>query len=480
VWALIWPVEVLLGGRGYSEDSVRNHKMVARILLQGDANITSASISRDGRFLVVATAAEIKAFKLSRTGDTVRVAKVEKIPSQWRRGASAVRISPDCRWVCAIQAGSKVTVARVGKDSLGDSSCQFDDNARALKRFRRSNGQQHLTALGLYDQNITHVAFAPDSRLLAVADLSGFIETWILKTDDNAARNGRADDSSASSNEDSDAEKVGATDEAWWQTNPRARLLPRLPAAPAVLSFSELLPSTDDDYTLLAVTTSMQLICLSPVLGSMTDWSRRNPASRLPDELRLNRDVLKGAIWQGSRVWLYGVSSLFMLDLSMDFSDEARDSKAQTSSQPLGKKRKREKNSGAGEKMARGLIGPRQVQSMNGEAAKPQLEDVRTTNGGKEAQNEEDDFEDDQAILKLRELQNNQSEVLADGGRQSFWCTYKYRPILGIVPLDSQNLAMAADRISPGSASVELAVVERPSWDVDLPLRYLGKTEYER
>jgi U3 small nucleolar RNA-associated protein 4 len=51
--------------------------------------------------------------------------------------------------------------------------------------------------------------------------------------------------------------------------------------------------------------------------------------------------------------------------------------------------------------------------------------------------------------------------------RENWWHTFKYRPILGIVPI--------GDRSTP----LEVVLVERPPWDLDLPPKFVGSHERE-
>ena len=62
----------------------------------------------------------------------------------------------------------------------------------------------------------------------------------------------------------------------------------------------------------------------------------------------------------------------------------------------------------------------------------------------------------------------------------AFWCTQRYRPILGIVPIGGEDEEDATDEdvemvdASRGKSvnrALEVALVERPLWDVDLPGR---------
>lgn len=73
---------------------------------------------------------------------------------------------------------------------------------------------------------------------------------------------------------------------------------------------------------------------------------------------------------------------------------------------------------------------------------------------------------------ELSELRRNKSTTTTDEtdlaetgtGRTAWWMTYKYRPIFGMVSLDDG----------------EVALVERPLWDVDMPATYFAGEEWER
>ena len=69
-----------------------------------------------------------------------------------------------------------------------------------------------------------------------------------------------------------------------------------------------------------------------------------------------------------------------------------------------------------------------------------------------------------------------------------YWATYKYRPILGIVPLAREDVREGEDEAAAdgdggedegrAGVGVEVALVERPFWDLDLPPRYHGDQEW--
>ena len=80
-----------------------------------------------------------------------------------------------------------------------------------LKRVKREiPNHLRLGGLGSYDRHVTHVSFSPDSRLLAVADLAGYVDTWTLGSDasqQNGHANGAAETSEESSDSDSSSDE---------------------------------------------------------------------------------------------------------------------------------------------------------------------------------------------------------------------------------------------------------------------------------
>jgi U3 small nucleolar RNA-associated protein 4 len=97
-------------------DGAETPKVVARIALQGQENITSASITRDGSLLAVATASEVKLFLLTASkpaaGPALRIRKLE-MPATG--GAKLVRLAPDGRWLAFVAATNDVHFVRIIK-----------------------------------------------------------------------------------------------------------------------------------------------------------------------------------------------------------------------------------------------------------------------------------------------------------------------------------------------------------------------------
>lgn len=509
----------------------KNRKLLATILIKGQPNITSATISREGSLLVVATTFDIKTFHLVLQSDARSELKkdelkIHKIDSDSEevgeeaahtRGASKVQISPDGQWLCAIQGSSKVLVMPISYDERLNPSLL---KTVELKRIKR-NVQPHsnISGLGLYDRTITQVAFSPDSKMLAVADLAGYIDTWVLapprsKRQDGVSGTDEDDDSSSGSEDDGGEEEDqdSAAGKLRWTANPKGSLIPKLQASPTVLSFSDHIPtpessdSSDDevveDYTLLTVTAKLQILVIHPTLGSLTAWSRRNPIARFPVEFRNLRDLVKGALWSGERIWLYGNTFLFMFDLSQDLPASTRpDDASNGDMMKHGTKRKRGPDHGAGSKMEIGAAGPTKVlRQVTDQAAEdvPLNEPEPMDDDDDDGESENDDADTDNEVqgelALLRRAQDKGASDTQPNEGLAFWHTYKYRPILGIVPLgggDSDDGSDEAERKTNGheggvvsrhraKEGLEVALVERPLWEIDLPDRYVGDSELEK
>lgn len=520
----------LLDSDDVEQSIEENRKLLGRILIKGDSNITSASISRDGSVLVVSTISAIKAFHLTTSTTSQEELKIQKIDvpaSIENSGSTLVRISPNGQWLCWVQDGSKVMVASLMRDaSSNDSQISVHPRPAKLTRLRRDIPKHvRLGGLGNYDRRVTHVAFSPDSSILATVDLAGYVDTWITRAgglqngagsshDDDASPSGSSDSSDSDSENEKDS-KLGPR----WIRNPKAPLFPKLSHAPVVLSFSDaaLGPSLQgesgesDGYVLLAVTAASRIYTFHPLEGSLTRWSRRNGVWKLPEEIRATRDLIKGAVWQGSRVWMYGASSLFMLDISRDFTEETD---AAAHEKKRSRKRKRGADSGAGSRTESSqALAPQHVRvalaedGKRGEWVDVEMADADAGNSrranGKDEDEDDDEETDGGELQKLRDREssshkeggNTPAEDGSDGKRRNWWHTYKYRPILGVVPLsnDEHDSGAQANGVNDSGSSgvksvkkshngkkavsarppLEVALVERPNWDVEMPARYV-------
>lgn len=497
VWILRKSANDLLNSGHQDVDINQNRKLLKTVVVKGDSNITSATINQEGTLLVVSTAVGVKAFRLEHQNplkpSDVSLSTVELPQKLTSLGATHVQLSPNSRWLCAVQDGSRVVMAKLDTPEGPDGLLTVQTQIQRLPRLRRNIPRYVLNGgMGSYDRNITQIVFSPDSEMLATSDLAGYLDTWILRGHDGDLQNGTktegADDASSSSESDSSDEDDDAVTSAGerWIRNPNAKLLPKLPSAPTVLSFSDDIPQSKaspstngvngdsdsvEDYTLLAITSSWNLLTFHPLQGSLTPWSRRHGRNALPVPVQELLDQAKGALWQGSRVWVYGVSFLFMIDTAQDLPKPVSEPDHPETPSKQGTKRKRTGPiSGAGGRMEVGNLAPHQIRKH----AAGQWEDIDMDDAPRpDDANSDDEMHDGEGELaQLRNRTDAQAGALeateTGGQRKSWWMTYKYRPIFGIVPLSGKDQPL------------EVALVERPTWDVEMPEQYFGLEEWEK
>ena len=506
IWRLTKPSESTTGPDEHESD--QNRKLVVKILIKGEANITSAALSADGNLLAAATATDIKLFQLKtrslEDGGGLKVSKIS-VPRNFSFGARHIKFSPDERWLCIVRHDSRIFLARLLNTS---STAIIHPQLSKLSRIdRKVDKHVLLGGLGTYDRTITQVAFSSNSRILAVSDLAGYIDTFVLSGQEDLTQELplAIDDvaSDSSDSEDSEGEedaKVKLILCQCWKRNPSASNLPKLPSALTILSFR---PSTEPQTNgiaghaintrhnpnpiphdvprgedrLLATTATGDIFELQVLKGSLSPWSRRNPTAHFPEDFRKIRDQARGCIWDVSaskeRVWIYGAGWLWMFDLSRDFPQ------METSAETSSKKRKRgiEKASGAGSTIPDEELGTGMSRKMeriiHGEVN--EIEDVPFHDEEMADAYSEDDGEDT-AMERLPRGNEGEKQIVKGGEGDSteerrWWGTFKYRPILGMCVVGERE---------DGDIGPEVAIVERPIWEADLGPRYSGDQEWER
>lgn len=499
-----------------SHDGTEKPKVVARLALQGDENITSVSITQDGELLAVATADAVKLFQLihpqAGLGSALRIRKIEMPDVE---GVRNVRLSADGVWLAAVTALNEVRLVRIIRTNDPDDMPRPLASVARLQRVPREN--IHATPLtgehGSYERSINHAEFSSDGNVFAVTDIAGFIDTWVVEgNEDPTAPEVDIDDSAsdASDEDDSDDDDVHGAKEKFiflgqrWIRSPSGHLLPRLDSTPTLLSFQ---PCTDDsrpqpngnpavhptranphphsrevaatEHKLLVTSAKQQLYIFEVIAGRLSEWSRRNPPSSYPSEYRMLDLPAKGCIWDVSasrqRLWLYGEKWLFMFDLSKDFPITEEGSKKRKRDTAADTPRK--VTSGAGDIIPSKESMVTKVRKYNGapgkDTGKANWVDVHAprTNAL-----DDDDEGESQPLASLRRTATQDEAANGDvptGGevaeveqKASWWHTFKYRPILGMV-------SVSAEQGQP----LEVVLVERPSWDLDLPPRFVGPHE---
>lgn len=493
-------------------------RLVAKLALDTQNNIRSVAISADGRLITVASSAEVKVFQLKRRAgsDSLAVRKLNVPRDLATAGARIVAFSPSGNWLAAVTPDSEVHVARIAPDS--DQPKRLNVLDKVVELDRRSRKPATPSSIKAYDHAIHRIAFAPDSSVLVASDMSGYLDSWVLEGHEDptapaidVSSHRSEQRSAAASDSDSDSSDSSDDDDATiifygqhWTDNPSGHLLPKLDSAPLVLTFR---PAKHEVFTngnpgihatrhnphahshelpqgqhrLFVMTAKHQMYELDVLAGRLSDWSRRNPTSVLPEDFKKIRDRVMGAVWdvdgEHDRLWLYGSSFVCMLNVGLDLAHDdetqegakrrrtSRDAEAKENPVDFAKRRKLE--SGAGGKIhhAGRNAGVADVikRSDDGKTRLPlsnrQEEQTRTD----DEEGDEDDDDDDFGLpLSLRRLQSNGDDERAVATTREktprerrWWCTFKYRPILGMVPIsDNQR-----------DGSLEVVIVERPVWD---------------
>jgi U3 small nucleolar RNA-associated protein 4 len=483
-----WNTEVRIWRVKPNHDGTEKPKVVARLALQSEENIISASITQDGELLTVATADAVKLFQLVRTqpgaASSLRIRKIEMPDIE---GARNVRLTGNGKWLAAVTATNEVRVVRIVRSDDEDDLPRPLAKVARLQRMPRDDARS--TALtgeyGSYERSINHAEFSSDGNVFAVTDLAGYIDTWVIEgNEDSTAPEVDIDDSvpDAAEDEDSDDDEEDSSKEQIiflgqrWIRNPSGHLLPRLDSTPTLLSFQ---PSTDDsrpqpngnpavhptrsnphphshevstiEQRMLVTSAKHQLYVFEVIAGRLSEWSRRNPPSSYPSEYRMLDLPAKGCVWDVSpsqqRLWLYGEKWLFMFDLSKDFpiSEGSRKRKLDAVTDTS-----RKTTSGAGDIIPSKESTVTKMRKYNGapgkDAGKANWLDVHASWSNAL---DDDDEGESQPLASLRrtatqeELTNGDvpagGEVAEVEQKASWWHTFKYRPILGMVPVSGEQ-----------------------------------------
>jgi U3 small nucleolar RNA-associated protein 4 len=280
---------------------------------------------------------------------------------------------------------------------------------------------------------------------------------------------------------------------------------------------------------LVAVTARNQVTEFDVLKGGLTDWSRRNPVAYFPDMLKTVKDPAMGCFWcaspNGERLWLYGTTWLFMLDLSQDLPDpqvHGRIGKYDVLNPVENMQRKRirpyddmnspaKRNTGAGDTIrpSDASIGVTQhTLTSGGSGANQALIKTEQVNDFDSGSDDEPRLQPSTVSLMRRKGKagthsgfiDGDGHVLINGvGRESSlepcsgtrnstsgdapvsWYTFQYRAILGVVAIgqdDARTRGRYGDSKDAGR-NVEVVIVERPMWDVGYPPRFDGGQDWE-
>lgn len=456
-------------------------------------------------------------------------------------GAKLIQFSPDGKWLLVITPGSKVVlVPIVFNESAGERRTKvsvslspevflLDRIPRAFpsERFQQSQkGQQEngpninnkknkildYGNLGHYPHIISRVAFSSDSSILVATDLSGHIESYILQGTE-------------------------------WKLNPAGSLLPKLEHPVAAMEFrpasskqfSEGIvsrlpqiaaPEDSEDESqplevrdnqedrLMILTSHNQSVFEFHVLkGRLTDWSRRNPPSRFITDFRNVKDIGCGIVWEieetdnahngetifaKERVWFWGPNWIWMFDLQQDFPESDNNISNSTTLNIRDHNIKRKRGTDAGKLKNSTTANSHKRADTDGDVA--MLDDITPSSDDDDLNDGEDDDSagtrwgkfsrtpgksadaDSAAPVDPKLLDRFGRVKGSENSGKPYWCQYKYRPIMALLPIGAWVPRSHSTPEDIGDEGIsekikELLVVERPAWDIELPPRFFGKRE---
>lgn len=535
-------------------------QVMARLRLKGDEHITSAHISETGDLVAVSTASTVKLFQLRwsrKDGDMSLRSRQVDLPASMRRlGAKLVKFSPDSRWLCAVRLDNMISLARVLRTAnLKEQPRILDKVIRLNRKPRLPISKSEGDSVDPYAQKITHVEFSEDCRALVSADLSGAIDVWALEGSEDQEQIPAVifqepvenlsdqDDSDVEDDDDSRVIILGQR----WIRHPTRSTLPQLNSAVLALAFrpvrgsSTQAPTNDSiglhptrrnphpishealhsHHKLVTVTASHEIVEFEVATGRLSEWSRRNPSKYLPDAFTRIRDRTMDCFWDltgpQDRLWMYGATWLFMLDMSQDLPlspsigrlgnyevlEPVENMQKKRQIDATVQKSNKRRNTGAGSQVSpqeRYLAIGSQVRRFKDEGTDLRVFNLNRSRSPVSDEDEEIILNGDFASARRALEDHNEGsvaqeanpnnpiddhkqdrEVIRQVKQPGWWHTFQYRSVFGIVPLGPIASDDDADEVDPTKLCprMEVVIIERPLYDVELPPRFDGGQDWE-
>lgn len=428
----------------YVSIPVKGQKLISRITLSSDENITSAALSPNGRVLAVSTIAETKLFQLTPVysdeddyddEDNITSLKVKKL-TQYdleEEGAKSLHfIEKDDQLKLLIHTPeSELLIFSLNYDK------EVEEYGLDMERrpFELNISDSKLAELGItpkkkkstlgYLDSISLVKVSPKGDLVTTSTFNGIVALYDISKVYEESH----------STEDEE------------ESNPTISgiVLGNFTVYPTAFCFTEL-------DTLVVVTAEIRVFEYSIIRNGselraeLTPWAKTN-AELLPQELSEAKDKCRGIFYipgKSRRLWLWSGSWVAFLDTSVDIPVK-RIPKRQASGQF---------NQHYGPNDGLGLVADEDVIMEDLEQDKSKSSNKRdskkrsnkaTTNGSKNTEFNNNDNENS----SVAEVDDSISML----GRQAFWVTYKYHPILYAGPFGPK----------------EMVIAERPRMSLKLP-----------
>lgn len=273
----IWKIDEYDGEAAVEGDdgALKGKRLVAKLALSNEENLTGAAVSPDGGVLAVTTLVETKLFTLRPSADG-RHLVVSKADTQPLAATGAVCLSwtPDSRVLVVVTPQAQVVVYDAGAErvsSVVDLSDDDEDNDN-------NNNDSEDDCNAQATASLVAVSDAGDVAAIARGTAIDLVNT---------------------------------------KRGQRAGSLPQLRSAPTALKFTP-------RGTLAAVTAENRVYEFDVTRRTLTPWSRRN-SDLLPTQLVSLVDKCAGVFFEPSRaerMWLFGATWLAFVDLGLNFARE--------------------------------------------------------------------------------------------------------------------------------------------------------------
>lgn len=485
----LWSFAGTEGGSDQPLTTRNRQRLVFSMNVAGDEQISSADISSDGQLLVIATASRTQLFKLANpvtredSASPMVVRKLKLHQSVAQNGARIVRFSPNREWLLNISRDSRVIMSRIASASSKRiaGNCIRPSTIFTPGDGLRWRGHSKIEP-DAYEYTIIRAEFSDDSQELVAGDIAGNVWTWTKVEERPSSRQiskstarskGRVAENESDTNSETDGESSASERmESQWKPPSSSSLIPNLGSTPLAFAFLKRLDIIDmnsqipvasaDDRSafhrkspaskasrhLIVITAKHDVLEFDLASGNLSPWSRRNSPRPLPAPFMILQDRVIGCFTDESaekcRLWAYGPTWLFALDMAQDLAPDQFNSVAQTTEEtiPAGRKRKR------GQRTAKPKSGVPEVELL------------------------------DQAVASKSIAKVPQVQV------QNFWISHSYRPIVGAGILTPQlpDGRNGTAELLPASVSArpQMVLLEAPESKKALPPRYHGRQEWGR
>lgn len=247
------------------------YKLVSKLSLSEEENITSASINEDASLLVVSRLTSVRVFHLTEVGEKLKVTKFrDENFDSLVAGAKLVKLY-NINKLLVLTPDEEIY-----KFDINELDIVLDDEIELLDTSYVKSLVQHFNC-------INSLVISPDASTLVISRHNGSIEQYPLST------------------------------------NTAGSQLTKISSYPHLIKFSS-------NTELLCVTNENKIYEFSLVANTLlTSWSRKN-TENLPNQF-LDRGVPQGLFVQDSKIWCYGSNWITFFDKDLDLPAKKMGSK---------------------------------------------------------------------------------------------------------------------------------------------------------